>query len=139
MVQDDFYRNLKNGPAFLLLGQDYLRLESGSDPFLSEVLRKYGNANVEPQSYKQILFGEAHKDIESTLLWMQSRSELLSIPLWLKTVASFPWSGVYTSAIDTVWPKAFTSEWRRIQPLIDEKYKPINPRNRFNLLGTFLF
>ena len=35
---------LKRGPAILFLGQDYLRLETGTDSFLAEALRKYGEA-----------------------------------------------------------------------------------------------
>ena len=38
----EFCKSLEKGPAFLFLGQDYLRLESDKDPFRSEVLRKYG-------------------------------------------------------------------------------------------------
>ncbi len=38
----DLYWRMLQGPAVLFLGQSYLRLESGVDPFLSEVLRKYG-------------------------------------------------------------------------------------------------
>lgn len=137
-----FYRALKKGPAFLLLGQDYLRLESGIDPFLSEVLRKYGKTHIPhlqyPQ-YSQILEGEAKNSIESTLAWMQERCYRLSTPLWLKTVADYAWSGVYSSAIDVIWPKAFYSEWRELQHLFQEKQRPIDPRNRSNLHCTYLF
>lgn len=130
---------LKRGPAFLLLGQDYLRLESGTDPFLSEVLRKYGQVSTGPSHYGNILEGEAQNSIESALAWMQERCERLSLPEWLRTVASFTWSGVYTSAIDAIWPRAFRSQWRELQPLFEEKYRPIDPRNRSRLHCTFLF
>ncbi len=38
---------LARGPAFLMLGQGYLKLETGTDPFLSEVFRKYGPPGAE--------------------------------------------------------------------------------------------
>jgi hypothetical protein len=36
-----FVDRLQSGPAFLLLGQKYLALESGIDPLLKEILRRY--------------------------------------------------------------------------------------------------
>jgi hypothetical protein len=137
-----FYKALKKGPAFLLLGQDYLRLESGIDPFLSEVLRKYDKtpaSHLQYPQYSQILEGGAKNSIESTLAWMQERCYRLSTPLWLKTVADYAWSGVYSSAIDVIWPSAFHSEWRELQHLFQEKQRPIDPRNRSNLHCTYLF
>jgi hypothetical protein len=139
MNTEELYWKVKGGPTFLLLGQDYLRLESGIDPFLSEVLRKYGDAEMEPVSYNQIFECRAKDLNEIALAWMQERCERLSPPQWLKTVASFSWNGVYTSAIDTIWMRAFRLEWRELQPLVDEKYKPSDPRNRSKLLCTFLF
>lgn len=126
-------------PAFLLLGQDYLRFSTGKDPFLSEILRKY-NQGAEPIHYGQLLEGEAKNEPEKALEWMQRLCERLSAPEWLELVASFPWSGVYTSAIDVIWQEAFRTEWREIEPLYDaETRNPIDPRNRFRLHCTFLF
>lgn len=140
MDQNEIYRKISEGPAFLLLGQDYLQLESGTDPFLSELLRKYGpNSDNEKHTYRQMLKGEASKEIDTALAWMQGLCERLSPPQWLKMVANFAWSGIYTSAIDIIWMRAFRSEWRELQPLIEERYKPNDPRNRSRLLCTFLF
>lgn len=134
------YNQLKSGPAFLLLGQDYLRLDSDRDPFLAEVLRKYGRVGEDSPHYGHILEGEAQENPDSALAWMQQRCERFSSPEWLDTVASFPWNGVYTSAIDTIWLKAFRSDWRELQPLYDaETLNPLDPRNRFRLHCTFLF
>ena len=137
--REELHIALKRGPAFLFLGQDYLRLESGADSFLSEVLRKYGQEDDHSPRYSQIFDGEAQKSIDISLAWMRERCKRLSVPQWLKTVASFNWSGVYTSAIDTIWLKSFESEWRELEPLFDEKYTPIDPRNRSKLHCTFLF
>ena len=135
----EFCNLLKRGPAFLFLGQDYLQLESGKDPFLSEILRKYGKIATNHSQYSLIFEGEAQNSGESALAWMQERCSRLSIPQWLKTVASFNWNGVYSSAIDVIWPGAFRSEWRELQHILEEKYEPINPRNRLKLHCTYLF
>ncbi len=55
MSEEDFYSQLKRGPAFLMLGQSYLAAESGTDPFLKEILRKY-STEVEPERTDTPLF-----------------------------------------------------------------------------------
>lgn len=135
----EIYQQLKQGPAVLLLGQKYLQLESGEDSFLSEILRKYGQSAPQSADYFQIFDTNANNSIESSLAWMQERADRLSVPAWLATVAEYAWSGVFTSAIDTIWIRAFRNEWRTLQPLFEEKFNPPDPRNRSNLHCTFLF
>ncbi len=136
---DEFYTRLKQGPAFLLLGQHYLALETGIDPFLSEIIRKYGRRSTEKAHYHDMLAGDAAHSIDTALAWMDERCRRLSVPEWLKIVASYAWSGIYTSAIDSIWPACFRTSWREIQPVFEEKYKPGDPRNRRLLHCTFLF
>lgn len=135
----EFCKSLEKGPAFLFLGQDYLRLESDKDPFLSEVLRKYGETSTSPSHYSQIFEGNAQNSSEASLAWMQELCSRLSTPKWLKTIASYAWSGVYSSAIDVIWPNVFRSNWREVHHIFEEKYKPLDPRNRSKLHCTFLF
>ncbi len=135
---EDFLSAIKSGPSILFLGQDYLRLESGSDPFLSEVTRKYG-MNSYADQYSQILEGDAKKSPENALAWMQGLSDRLSVPTWLKTVAEFAWSGIYSSAIDAIWPKAFRSDWRELYHIFDEDNNPYDIRSRSKLHCTYLF
>jgi hypothetical protein len=116
-----------------------LGLETGIDPFLSEILRKYGRQGEEKTSYHNILDGGAAYSVEAALAWMDERCRHLSAPEWLKTVAGYAWSGIYTSAIDSIWPACFRTSWREIQPVFEEKYKPSDPRNRRLLHCTFLF
>ena len=126
----------------MLLGQDYLRLESGEDSFLAEVIRKYGRRPTGPPEragYNELIGTEIQKSIEPALAWMQHLCDRLSTPHWLNAVARFPWSGVYASAIDAIWPRAYRMEWRDLQPLYEEKYRPLDPRNRRRLHCTFLF
>ena len=136
-TSDELYLKLTQGPAFLLLGQDYLRLESGRDLFLSDVLGKYGKASTQSHDYKQIFDGEAQSSREEALDWMRERSKRFSVPEWLKTAASFAWNGVYASAIDDIWLEALNTEWRELQPVVNEKIKPTAARK--NLHCTFLF
>ena len=136
---EKLYSALNRGPAFLFLGQDYLRLESGHDAFLAETIRKYGPRNVIAPSYYDIFDGEAKGSKLDSLAWMQGRCERISVPNWLKIVSDFAWNGVYTSAIDVIWPKAFRKDWRELQPVLNEILNPIDPRNRSNLHCTYLF
>lgn len=134
-----FAGRLRTGPAVLFLGQSYLRLDAANDPFLSEALRKYGKPNEEPRNYHQLLESDASKSAELALAWMHERSKRLSAPDWLTSVAPYPWSSVYTSAIDAIWINSFRAPWRELQPIYEESYKPSDPRNRFSLHCTFLF
>jgi len=135
---NNLYSTLKRGPAFLFLGQDYLRLESGIDPFLSEILRKF-NPNVEKQDYYQIIDIIASDSIDSSLAWMQERCNRLSPPSGLKTISKYAWNGIYTSAIDLIWQEEFRLGWRSLQPIFEEKYFSPSPRNRLKLNCTYLF
>jgi hypothetical protein len=134
-----FCERIKRGPTILFLGQNYLRLDTAVDPFLSEVLRKYGKPGEVAKNYGQILDSEANRSPEHALAWMHERSKRLSAPDWLTIVASYPWSCVYTSAIDAIWISSFRMPWRELQPVFDEVYKPSDPRNKSKLHCTFLF
>lgn len=111
-----FFSRIKDGPAVLLLGQKYLSLGTGFDPFLSELRRKYGT-NEEQQGYFTILDSGAADSPEASLAWLDELSRRISPPEWLRGVAQFPWSSVYSSAIDSVWSTAFRSPWRTLQPV----------------------
>src|SRR6266404_761740 len=130
---------MRQGPAVLFLGQNYLRLESGTDPLLTEIVRKYGKLESPGLSYGEILGGDAAKLPETAVAWMHQRAELISVPKWLEVVAKFPWSNLYTSAVDSVWARSFRVNWRELQFLYDEKYKPLDLRNRTRLHCTPLF
>ena len=137
---EDFAKRIAEGPAFLLMGQRYLALEDGTDAFLSELVRKFrASDEAALHSYDDVLDSAAAEDPESSLSWMEDRCRRLSLPEWTGVVSDFPWSGVYTSAIDTIWWSAFRKPWRELQPLFEEKFRPTNQRNRLLLHCTFLF
>src|SRR5271154_2060858 len=137
--EKSIFDRLKQGPSFLFLGQDYLRIETGQDPLLSEIIRKYGPQNVEGPSYYCVFDGDAAQHPDTALVWMDERCKRLSAPEWLHTVSQFAWNGIYTSSIDSIVHSAFRSAWREIQPIFEEKFNPSDPRNKRVLHCTFLF
>jgi len=140
MTSKDLLEQLKNGLAFLFLGQGYLSLETGSDPLLKDILHKYYPDNSDIlEGYFSIFQPDLQENKESKLGWINNRCDRLSPPEWLKTVAKFPWNGVYTTAIDTLWYRTFRTEWRTVTPIFDKKYNPPDVRSRVRLHGTFLF
>jgi hypothetical protein len=76
---EEFYERLQAWPPVLFLGQQYLALESGSDVFLAEVVRKFGRvSNESVATYAQVLGGEVFNSpqgIESSLAWMEERCD----------------------------------------------------------------
>jgi hypothetical protein len=138
-ASDDLYRRLSQGPVVLFLGQQYLRLETGSDPFLSAALAKFLECLDGGGRYDDLLSDTAYESVQAALAWMHQRSERLPAPDWLQVVAEFPWSALYTSAIDTVWEKAFRLPWRELDAIFEEKVVPSDPRNRSILHCTCLF
>lgn len=135
----NFCRALSRGPAFLFLGQSYLRLESGEDAFLSEILHKYKSLDIRGNGYNLIFGPEISQSTEASLAWMQELSNRITPPSWLDTVAKFDWSGVYTSAIDIIWTKCFRSDWRELYHIFEERNNPSDPRNRAILHCTYLY
>lgn len=135
----EFCRALTNGPSFLFLGQSYLSLETGKDAFLTETLQKYRSKKENGRNYNLIFETEIGQSVEDSLAWLHELSNRITAPSWLKTVAKFAWSGVYTSSIDFVWPRYFRSNRRELYHVLEEKNNPSDPRNRAVLHCTYLF
>lgn len=139
MRTDNIYDKLNRGPAYLLLGQNYLTLETGTDPFLAEITRKYADKIGDLATYQLLFNTQVNQFAESSLAWMQERCKRLVAPEWLTTVASFAWNGLYTSAIDVIWPNAFRNSWRELEPIFTEERDPLDARSRTKLHCTYLF
>lgn len=137
---DDLYLLLKKGPSILFLGQDYLRLESGNDPFLSEIIRKYHpNTSIKATQYSLIFESDAKNSVESSLSWMHERCNRVAPPQWLSVVSEYSWNSVYVSAIDVIWQGVFRNEWRELHHIFDDKYFPNDLRNPSRLHCTYLY
>src|SRR5438309_717335 len=134
-----FIAQLRQGPSFLLLGQAYLGLQAIEDPLLSLILRKYGTPAGPASTYFDLLAGMISGSPEAALAWIEERCRLIAVPDWLDLVVSFAWNGVYSSAIDSIWQRALRTDWREVQPVLEEKYKPRDPRNKSVLHATVLF
>ncbi len=136
---EDFITRLTSGPSFLFLGQDYLRLETSEDLFLSQVIRKYNSTESHPRNYNTIFASQVSKHAEEAISWMLTRCMHLPVPQPLEIIAGHAWSGVFTSAFDDIIDRAFRSEWREIQTISDDSYRPSEPRNRSRLHIWHLF
>jgi len=134
----DVAQRLARGPAFLMLGQRYLALETGTDPLLREVSRKL-QQDPPFSSYTTVLDARIPMGREAWVAWLDDRCRRIAGPEWLDRVAEYPWSGFFTSAIDSVWPNVMRRPWRELQPLFEEKFRPADPRNRNVLHCTYLF
>lgn len=135
----NLYDKFNKGIAFLLLGQEYLKYENSTDPFLTDILKKFGHTSSKQLNYNNIFETELANSYEINLSWMQQRCDRYPTPLWLKEIATFPWNGLFTSAIDSIWQSAFKTDWRELQHIYEEKYIPHDPRNRSKLHCTHLF
>lgn len=137
---DLFCRRLDEGPALLFLGQGTLGIESGKDSFLAEVLRKYHRTGISSvPTYDDLLANSSDSSPEQALAWMHQLCNRVAVPPWLGVVANYPWSGIFTSAIDAVWDRAFQSEHRELYKIFEERVRPLDPRNRMILHCTYLF
>lgn len=132
-----FVERLDRGPASLLLGQRHLALGGSSDPLLEVVRRKLDVAN-EAGGYS-VLLGHQVATQTGFLDWLYERSRRFAVSEHLEVIAQYPWVGVWSSAIDSVWADAFEKSWREVQKVFAETYRPPDPRNRHRLHCTFLY
>ena len=134
----EFWQQLNRGPAVLFLGQSYLSAESGEDPLLLEVQKRFGGSTTSPR-YSQLWDSVSGQSPESFLAWMSELCRRLSPPDWLRGVAAFPWNSVFSSSVDPIWLSAFRNELREVAAIYDDEYFPRDPRNRLVLHCTFLY
>ena len=128
-------RRLGQGPVVLLVGQRYLESHDGYDPFVTAIANHIGSE----QADYGMLLSVVPSDKRSLQLWMAQLCEHVQAPSWLSSVLSTPWNAVYTSAVDTVLRSKLRNEWRDVQPVLNEKYRPANPRNPVSIACTYLF
>ena len=128
-------RRLGQGPVVLLVGQRYLESGDGYDPFVTAIANHLGSA----QADYGMLLSAVPSDKRSLQLWMAQLCEHVNAPPWLSSVLSTPWNAVYTSAVDTVLRTKLRNEWRDVQPVLNEKYRPANPRNPVSIACTYLY
>lgn len=139
-MEEELVKKIENGPLVLLLGQKYLSINTNKDIFLEKCKNKFQKSDViTSRNYDTFLKLNLANDYEASSTWIENLCKDISVPLWLERIARVPWSSVYTSSIDTVIQRAFVSEWRKVQPIYDENFRVIDPRNKFNLHLTYLY
>lgn len=132
---------LKNAPAFLFLGQGYLKIGTDKDIFLETIFSKFRKPDIQeqPKSYKKIFTTCIMQDADSARAWISERAQRLITPVWLEQIARFNWSGVYTSAFNGLLNQSFRNDWRSVQPLFSPHLQPLDPRSRSKLHISYLF
>ena len=137
--QEQLFDRIRKGPIFLLIGQAHLSTGTGSDKFIDEILRKYDVAKSGERGLDLLLGTDAYKNSEEFLSWMQERCSRIETPTWAKIASMVNWNGIFSSAVDTTWQRAFRSAKRELHPVFSERYFPVTPRNRNRLTVTYLF
>ncbi|WP_435354254.1 hypothetical protein [Emticicia sp. SJ17W-69] len=141
-LREEIIKKLENGPAVLLLGQRYLSLSSGTDVLLDKCISKFQKNNTDNEpiiGYDSFLKLGLSNGYEAASTWIEELCKNISVPVWLERIARVSWSSVYTSSIDTIIDRAFTNEWRKVQPINEDKYRIVDSRNKFKLHLTHLF
>lgn len=133
----ELIQKLKTGPVVLLLGQDYLRVGHASNPFTDLLKQRY--PETPGDSLADFFPKLANEDKSGILTWLHRRSQKIPISESLVTLGEFPWNHVYSSAVDEVWVRAFTKNWRSLHSIFTEKSWPQDIRDRHRLCSTFLF
>ncbi len=140
MIQlQNFGKRISTGPVVLFLGQNYLKLDTNTDPLLLDIQSKFGGEVSTGPHYNLILESAAKHSNNEALAWISERCRHIPAPEWLKVVANFGWNSIFSSAIDNIWMSEFRNEWRDVAPIFDEQYFPPDPRNRHSMHCTFLF
>lgn len=129
---------LRRGPAYLFLGQRWLTQADGKDPFLTQVLNKFGGRSTGPTSYLS-LFDSKISDQTAALEWMAGRCPNIPVTERIERIAQFPWNGVVTSAIDDVGASVFRNTRRDVQRVLSLDYQPSDSRSRSKLHLWYLF
>ncbi|WP_316795217.1 hypothetical protein [Pedobacter agri] len=133
-------KKLQDGPAVLLIGQSYLSMETGKDYILEKIYSKYApESGNDRLSYRGIVNLGLSENGLSVFQWLQALCKNISTPSALYHAARFPWSAVYTTATDIIIERAFTSDKRTVQPILNERYLVSDPRNKKHLHISYLF
>ncbi|MFC9749818.1 P-loop NTPase [Streptomyces niveus] len=135
---EDLIDRLEQGPSFLLLGQKYLRLESGEDPLVGPVSRA-ADGLISPRDLYQLLLRIPRERREAVLAALSRSASELTAPAWLDVVSSLPWNGVFSTAVDSLFLRALRNKWRQVQPVASSSYRPSAPRSTSQVQAVLLF
>lgn len=114
---------LKTGSPYLFLGQNYLEQYIGKDTFLRAIQDEFLKENSSEGGYVLLKTINASIDINNTLMWMKAKSDRIAVPDRLDIISKIAWSGVITSAFDTIVSRAFSNNWRDVNEVTSYKSK----------------
>jgi hypothetical protein len=129
---------LDRGPCFLLLGQRYLSIETGSDPLAGPLARALG-VNEPQQSVYRAVLGLAPGQRQAAAKALTEAGRALVLPPPVRTTLEFPWNGVFSSAVDPAWRAGLQREWRTIQQIVPQRDRTRVSRNAFDVQALMLF
>ncbi|MCD0448334.1 hypothetical protein LO762_03855 [Actinocorallia sp. API 0066] len=135
---EDLITRLEQGPAYLLLGQKHLLLETGKDPLAGPVARAVSITSDADDVYRLLQRIPSERK-PAALQALKDASSRLAIPEWLQVVSELPWNGVLTTAVDSLLIRALRSEWREVQPVGSSEFRPIAPRSSVRVQSLLLF
>lgn len=130
---------IKRGPAYLFIGQSWLKSGTGHDAFLEQAIRKFTSASLKFTNYNDLFKTEASANQKEAVAWLHNRCQQIPLPEAFETISEFAWNGVVTSAIDDVLTRGLRKPWRDVQRVTDTTYEPTNPRSRTKLNVWCLF
>ncbi|MFG3514586.1 P-loop NTPase [Streptomyces bobili] len=132
------FERLDRGPCFLLLGQRYLSIETGSDPLTGPLARALGVGELQQSVYQTVLgIDPARRQAVANALTEAGRALVLPPPA--RTTLHFPWNGVLSSAVDPAWRAGLRREWRTIQQSVPQRDRTRVSRNVYDVQALMLF
>ncbi|WSA78836.1 ATP-binding protein [Streptomyces sp. NBC_01799] len=129
---------LDRGPCFLLLGQRYLSIDTGSDPLTGPLTRALGGDGLQPSVYRTVLSVDADQR-QAAYKALTDAGRALVLPPPVRTTLEFPWNGVLSSAVDPAWRAGLQSEWRTVQQGVPQRDRTRVSRNVYDVQALMLF
>lgn len=134
----DLLERLDRGPCFLLLGQRYLSINTGSDPLIGSLGRVVGRDGMQRGVYQTILSIETDQR-QAAFKALTNAGHALVLPPPVRTALEFPWNGVLSSAVDPAWRTGLQLEWRTVQQSVPQRDRTQVSRNVNDLQALMLF
>lgn len=132
----DLLDRLATGPSFLLIGQSWPRVGTGATDPLAVALESSRSDAERPYDALIALGRRGARAVVDDLARLNDDA---LVPEWMANVASFPWNGAFTTAIDGVLLRALDAKWRRVVPVVGRDVRKQARRSPTELRVSLLF
>ena len=124
-------------PLVLVLGQHAWNVAGSIDSVLEGALKRIGDADGGPMSWRQVLIGSGSYGDWSE--WLAERFERRVHPKSIEALGQLPWSAVFTSSLDPTLNRSFSASGREPEPILtnDEFPKSVRSKSRPPLYYLF--